>query len=294
MQKVYELITKAAATDANVVIYGESGTGKDLIAQTIHRLSQRRERAFVPVNCGSIQETLFESEFFGYRKGAFTGALRDKPGLFDAAHQGILFLDEVAELTLAMQVKLLRAIEGGGYTPVGDQNVKHTDVRIIAATNKNIAEQITQGIMRQDFFYRINVITIHVPPLRERKEDIPLLIEHFLKHYAADTTIPGQVVEVLSQREWPGNIRQLQNVLQRYLTLEHLDFHDDIHETGEAITLDEAGQAKRGLRDALERFEKQFILKILEQNQGHRGKTAETLQIPPRTLRRKLEKYQIK
>ena len=297
MQEVYELITKASATDANVVIYGESGTGKDLVAQTIHTLSKRREKSFVPVNCGSIQETLFESEFFGYRKGAFTGALRDKSGFFDVAHKGTLFLDEVAELSPAMQVKLLRAIEGSGYTPVGDHAVKHADVRIIAATNKNVVEQIKQGMMREDFFYRINVITIHVPPLRERKEDIPLLIEHFLKQYTDDSSprrIPGKILESLYYRDWPGNIRQLQNVLQRYLTLERLDFHDDIHGAEEKSLLYEADPEGIGLRDAMEEFEKRFILKVLEQNQGHRGKTAETLDIPPRTLRRKLERYRIK
>ncbi|GAK58469.1 PAS modulated sigma54 specific transcriptional regulator, Fis family [Candidatus Vecturithrix granuli] len=294
MQEVYELITRAAATEANIVIYGESGTGKDLIAQTIHQMSDRREQAFVPVNCGSIQETLFESEFFGYRKGAFTGAYKDKQGFFDAAHQGTLFLDEVGELSLTMQVKLLRAIEGKGYTPVGSHTVKQADIRIIAATNRNLKEHVKQGLMREDFFYRINVIPITVPPLRERREDIPLLIEHFLHQYADHHTLsdlPGGVLNALYSRDWPGNIRQLQNVLQRYITLKRLDFDDELQATTPEGSTEQEGPR---LREALEEFERNFILKTLDQNQGNRGKTAENLNIPPRTLRRKLEKYHIK
>jgi len=191
MQEVYELTARASAVDANVVIYGESGTGKDLVAQMIHKLGKRRNKTFVPVNCGGLPEALVESEFFGHRKGAFTDASRDKPGFFDTAHKGTLFLDEVGELPLTMQVKLLRAIEGKGYTPVGDQAVRYADVRIIAATNRNLEEQVKQGMMREDFFYRINVITINVPPLRDRKEDIPLLIEHILQHYSDNQTPPA-------------------------------------------------------------------------------------------------------
>ena len=294
MQEVYELVTKAAATEANVVIYGESGTGKDLIAQTIHQMSDRRKNAFVPVNCGSVQETLFESEFFGYHKGAFTGAHKDKQGFFDAAHQGTLFLDEVGELSLTMQVKLLRAIEGKGYTPVGSHQIKQADVRIIAATNRNLKDHVKQGLMREDFFYRINVIPITAPPLRERREDIPLLIEHFLQQYAdhpALSDLPGKVLNALYSRDWPGNIRQLQNVLQRYITLRQLDFDDGLHTINNEVN---TGQEGIGLREALDEFERKFILKVLNQNQGNRGKAAEMLDIPPRTLRRKLEKYHLK
>lgn len=294
MQEVYQLVTKAASTEANVVIYGESGTGKDLIAQTIHQMSDRHKNAFVPVNCGSIQETLFESEFFGYRKGAFTGAHKDKQGFFDAAHQGTLFLDEVGELSLTMQVKLLRAIEGKGYTPVGSHQTRHANVRIIAATNRNLKEHVKQGIMREDFFYRINVIPITAPPLRERREDIPLLVEHFLQQYGDHPTLselPARVLNALYSRDWPGNIRQLQNVLQRYLTLKHLDFDDGLSSMPSEEHL---GQAGGGLREALDEFERKFILEVLDQNHGNRGKTAEILQLPPRTLRRKLEKYHIK
>lgn len=290
MQEVYDLIAKAAATDVNIVIYGESGTGKDLIAQTIHDLSQRRKNAFVPVNCGSIPETMFEREFFGHRKGAFTGALSDHPGFFDAAHKGTLFLDEVGELNLAMQVKLLRAIESKGYIPVGAQIVKQADVRIIAATNRNLREQVEQGVMRQDFFYRINVIPISVPPLRERRDDLPLLIEHLLRldNVAASLeTLPGHILEALYAYDWPGNIRQLQNVLLRYVTLNRLDF--GIKESPSSPPK----PIRQGLWQAVEAFEKQMILEALAQNHGHKTNTAEMLQIPIQTLRRKILQYGI-
>ncbi len=298
MQEVYELIAQAASSDANVVIYGESGTGKDLIARTIHDLSRRRKKPFVPVNCGSIQETLFEREFFGHRKGVFTGAINDKPGFFDAAHEGTLFLDEIGELTLTMQAKLLRAVETHGYTPIGLQSVKHADVRILAATNRNLKEMVKQGTMREDFYYRLAVIPLAVPPLRERKEDIPLLVEQYLTQYSNSgekPVLPGRVLDALSQRDWPGNIRQLQNVLQRYLTLNRLDFDDDLHETASDNTpasLDVLEQGT-GLREALDEFEKRLILDALNHNHGHKNHTAEMLDIPPRTLRRKLEKYGI-
>jgi transcriptional regulator with PAS, ATPase and Fis domain len=265
-------------------------------------MSTRRKKAFVPVNCGSIQETLFESEFFGYRKGAFTGALRDKPGFFDTAHQGTLFLDEVAELPPAMQVKLLRAIEGGGYTPVGAQIVKHADVRIIAATNRNMAEQIQQGFMRSDFYYRINVITVKVPPLRERKEDIPLLVEHFLELYGTDEKSPrslsGRVLEALYNYDWPGNIRQLQNVLQRYLTLKRLDFDDGIHHPElvdkNDIVRENVTIKDRELQEVVDEFEKHCIIEGLHQHNWHRGNTAAALGITPRTLHRKMQKYDLR
>jgi PAS domain S-box-containing protein len=300
MQEVYELILKASATDAHVVICGESGTGKELIAQTIHKMSKRRREAFIPVNCGGIPETLFEREFFGHRKGTFTGALKDAPGFFDAAHDGTLFLDEIGELTPTMQVKLLRAIEGGGYTPVGSQTAKYVNVRIIAATNRDMIEQIKQGTMRSDFFYRINVITIKIPPLRKRREDIPLLAEHFLKQYSKrgkQQILPGKILEALYNYDWPGNVRQFQNVLQRYLTLKRLEIGDDMYEDGGL----EGNSIQRKVREigdlvlsqALEEFEKQYILNMLQQHNWHRKDTATALGITPRTLRRKIHRYEI-
>ncbi len=300
MQQVYELIIKAADSEANVLIDGESGTGKDLIAQTIHELSERHAQPFIPVNCGSIQETLFEREFFGHRKGAFTGAIQNTPGYFDAAHEGTLFLDEVGELPLTMQVKLLRAIEGKGYTPVGAQTVKQANVRIIAATNRNLEEYVRQGHVREDFFYRLNVIPVHVPPLRERREDIPLLIDSFLQQYAPSGSpriLPGKILETLYHYEWPGNVRQLQNVLQRYLTLGCLDFGEvggEPETGGQKERLDQhLEQPEMSLHEALEQFEKHRILRTLRENQWHRAKTAEKLDIDVKTLYRKIKKYQI-
>ncbi|MBW1852363.1 MAG: sigma 54-interacting transcriptional regulator [Deltaproteobacteria bacterium] len=211
MQKIYELIIKASTSEANVIIYGESGTGKELIARTIHERSNRKDRAFVPVNCGAIPDALFESEFFGYRKGAFTGASSDKPGFFDLAQGGTLFLDELGELAPEHQVKLLRVIDGGGYTPVGDNKVKKTDVRIIGATNRDLSEMIDKGLMREDFFYRIHIIPMTVLPLRYRREDIPLLMDHYMNIYGNGrklSSIPGKVLEALYEHEWQGNVRE--------------------------------------------------------------------------------------
>ncbi|MCP4406017.1 MAG: response regulator, partial [bacterium] len=227
MQEIYEFIAQAAASDASVMICGESGTGKELVARTIHQRSERRERECVAVNCGAIPENLFENEFFGHRKGAFTGADRNKPGYFDLAHQGTLFLDEVGELSPILQVKLLRAIEQGEYHPVGSHTAKTVDVRIIAATNRNVEEMLHEGAMREDFFFRLNVISIAIPPLRERREDIPLLIEHVWEQCHKDiefSTLPGHILHQLYHHDWPGNIRELQNVLQRYLTVNRLEF----------------------------------------------------------------------
>ncbi|MCP4398518.1 MAG: PAS domain S-box protein [bacterium] len=192
MQEIYEMIAHAAATDANVLISGESGTGKGLLARTIHQLSDRKDQNFVPVNCGAVPETLFESEFFGYRKGAFSGANRDKAGYLDRAHQGTLFLDEVGELNPFLQVKLLRVLDLQEYMPLGGNIHKTADLRIIAATNRDVTEQLRQGAMREDFFYRINVVNISIPPLRERKKDLPLLIDHLLEQYS-----PGEERAIL-------------------------------------------------------------------------------------------------
>ena len=291
MQKIYELIVNAAATEYGVLIYGESGTGKELVARTIHRLSRRQHQAFVPVNCGAITESLFEREFFGHRKGAFTGADRNIPGLLDAACGGTLFLDEVAELSPAMQVKLLRVLENGEYMPLGDTTVKYADVRIIAATNRNLEALLHQRIVREDFFYRIHVIAIQIPPLRERREDIPLLIEHILSQESpehAPQKLPISVMEHLSQENWPGNVRQLQNTLQHYLI------------TGELII-----QGRRfpesepalpeitSLFDAVDQFEKQMIIQTLARNRGNRTATARMLKITRRALYTKLQKYHI-
>lgn len=295
MQDIYSLILKASECNENVIIYGESGTGKELVARSIHDRNDRRGKPFVPVNCGAIPETLFESEFFGYRKGAFTGAIMNKHGFFCLANQGTLFLDEVGELSLNMQVKFLRAIEGGTYTPLGSEESRNSDVRIIAATNKNLAEMIKKKLFREDLFYRLHVIPITVPPLRERKEDIPLLAEHFLSIHGKrnDPRISGQVYESLLRHDWPGNVRELENMLKRYLATNQIDFihMETLQKAG--VPEDEYPQ-ETGLRELLQGFEEKVIIQTLERNRWHRGKTARVLGIPERTLYRKLKQFQLK
>ncbi|MBF0201321.1 MAG: sigma-54-dependent Fis family transcriptional regulator [Desulfamplus sp.] len=225
MQKVYEVILKAAVTDAGVAIFGESGSGKELAARAIHDHSSRKGMAFVAVNCGAIQDTLFEREFFGHRKGAFSGAHAHSRGYLDMAHKGTLFLDEVAELTVNMQAKLLRAIESGEYRPVGQTEPLLSDFRVISASNTPLTHKVAQGSMRSDFFYRIQVIQMELPPLCRRKEDIPLLVEHLLGKMTKNSDIPripGNIMDALTEYDWPGNVRELRNVLQRYLTLGEL------------------------------------------------------------------------
>ncbi|MCP4344292.1 MAG: PAS domain S-box protein [Desulfobacterales bacterium] len=303
MQEVYELILRAASTDANIIIYGESGTGKELAARAIHDMSDRKGMPFVPVNSGAIPETLLESEFFGYKKGAFTGANTDKHGYLDLADRGTLFLDELGEIDLNIQVKLLRAIEGGGYTPVGGREIRKPDVRIIGATNRDLQEHVRKGLMREDFYYRVHIIPIYLPPLRERREDIPLLIEHFLKSYE-DKTLPpitSEILETMRNYDWPGNVRELQNTLHRYITLNTLDFmgfplqepvsaglHCNMHLSDEEIM-----KNKTDLRTAVQDFEKRYITRLLEKNRWHRGKVSSVLNIDRRTLFRKIKEYNI-
>ncbi len=306
MQEVYAQIVTAAAVDANVLISGESGTGKELAAHTIHQLSHRKSQQFVDVNCGAIPENLFEREFFGHHKGAFTGAEKDMPGLFDRAHKGTLFLDEVGELPPAMQVKLLRVLETGEYTPVGQNRPRTVDVRLVAATNKNLETLVKQGLMRADFFYRIYVLSIAMPPLRQHPEDIPLLIDHFLRRYYAANAdarptvpeqiaaLPADIIETLSQQPWPGNVRELYNVLHRYLQEHRLTF-SDTHPTPAANSADAAESTLNGLtfREAIEAYEQRLIAAAMAHNDNNTAQAAASLDIPLRTLYRKIEKYHL-
>ena len=298
IQKVFEAIARTAPSKASVVIYGDSGTGKELVSQTIHNLSPRRNNAFVPVNCGAIPFELIESEFFGYKKGAFTGAYVDKDGFIDRADGGTLFLDEVGELAPAMQVKLLRAIDGGGFSPIGSQVVKHTDFRIIAATNRDLREEVRNGQMREDFYYRINILPIYMPNLRERKEDIPLLVNHFLTKFSQDQVIsimPAKLMELLESHDWPGNIRELQNIIQRYVTMKEIGFLDVAADKPEASEhpLTEI-QCELDLKSALEYFEKDYIAHSLKAMNWHQGKTCAALNINRKTLYKKIRKYGLK
>ncbi|MEW6439320.1 MAG: sigma-54-dependent Fis family transcriptional regulator [bacterium] len=296
MQEVYEAILNAAATSANVVIYGESGTGKELVARAIHEMGSRSTKAFVPVNCAAIPENLLESEFFGHKKGSFTGAHADKKGYLDLADGGTLFLDEVGELSLGLQAKLLRAIDGGGYSPVGSNATKLSDFRVIAATNKDLSEQMKKGLLRHDFFYRIHVIPINLPPLKNRREDIPLLLEHFLKIYSKDgkvPPVPGHVLEALLNYDWPGNVRELQNAVQRYLAVGHIEFIPTplprSKRSAEARTeKTDAAQKKFSLSKQLLDAERVAILKALDHCQGKKTTAAKALGISRKTLFRKM------
>jgi PAS domain S-box-containing protein len=294
MQEVYELMLMAAASDTNIILYGESGTGKELVARAIHGMSARQDRNFVPVNCGAIPENLLESEFFVHKKGAFTGADADKKGLLDEADKGCLFLDEIGEIRPDLQVKLLRAIEGGGYTPVGSRQVNKPDFRIIAATSRNLTELVKSGRMRSDFFYRVHVIPIYLPPLRKRKEDIPLLAEHFFKAYDLKIRpmLTNRIMDTLMNYNWPGNVRELQNVLYRFVTLKRLDL------AGEATVPANDQPAEEtifdaSLPDAVASFEKRRITAALAQCRWNRTRTASALGIGLRTLQRKMKNHQI-
>lgn len=299
MQKVYELILRAAATEANVIVYGESGTGKELVARAIHNLSDRSGQRFVAVNCGAIPAHLMESEFFGYKRGAFTGADQTKPGLFDYADKGTLFLDELGEIREEMQVKLLRVLEGGGYTPIGGLETRKSGARIISATNKRLVQLLDQGRMREDFFYRIHIFPIHLPPLRERREDIPLLVDHFLAKYGKEqgvNTLRGHELEALINYGWPGNVRELENTIQRYLSLNSLDFMDfhgrakDGTAEGMPITIQ---PGERPLRTAVQEFEKAYLFSLLNRHRWNRTRVAAILGIERKTLYLKLKKLGI-
>jgi PAS domain S-box-containing protein len=299
MQKVYELILKAAGSDVNVLILGESGTGKELVARAVHEMSARAGKPFIPVNCGAIPESLVESEFFGHRRGAFTGAHIDKTGYLESANGGTLFLDEVGELGVNMQVKLLRSFEAGVYTPVGDTQERYSRLRLIAATNRDFNAMVGSGQIRQDFYYRISILPIVLPPLREKKEDIPLLVEHFLRLYFKGKkipSIPAKVMDMFYMHNWPGNVRELQGVIQRYLAVGNFHFLSPKNmglknwEEEEEETLAEQPMQVGELRGALEDFEKRFIKNALDQCRWHRGKTAGLLGVDPKTLYTKMQK----
>jgi PAS domain S-box-containing protein len=280
MQEVYEDMLQAAGSDTTVIVYGESGTGKELVARAIHELGRRANSEFVPVNCGAIPEQLLESEFFGHKKGAFTGAAMDSHGYLDRADGGTLFLDEIGELRLDMQVKLLRAIDGGTYYPVGDNRARKSDFRLISATNRNLREMVKSGKMREDFFFRIDIVAIDLPPLRERREDIPLLVDHFLREFTNSQNppaIPGRVLESIHKYDYPGNVRELQNILRRYLATGKLDL---LHDPPQP----DASEQKGSLSERLNSYEKGIIESCLIQNRWHRGRTAASLGIDRKTL----------
>jgi transcriptional regulator with PAS, ATPase and Fis domain len=295
MQDVFELIVKAATSDDNVFVYGESGTGKELVAQAIHDTSDRKGNNFIAVNCAAIPESLIESEFFGTARGAFTGANADKKGYLEAADGGTLFLDEIGDISPNLQVKLLRAIDGGGFSPVGSRRVVRPDLRIIAASNKDLQLLVGTNNIRQDFFFRIHVIPIHLPPLRERGDDIFILINQFLKEYGSSHGIASfsrEELETLKNHHWPGNIRELQNVLRRFITMKNLHFMQipGLQKKKEVEVLDFSFETNgQDLKDTMIQVEKKVILKALDQTRWNKSKTAKELGVSRKTLFRKMK-----
>jgi len=301
MVKLLETVAQVAPSEAPVLITGDSGTGKELIAGAIHFNSPRKDGSFVKVNCAALTETLLESELFGHEKGAFTGAHRLKEGRFRQADGGSLFLDEVSEMSLGMQVKLLRALQEREVTRVGGEEVIKVDVRVIAATNKDLIQEIESERFREDLYYRLNVVTLNVPLLRERKEDIPLLAQHFLSTFAEKNRkqIKGftpQAMDQLLKYDWPGNVRELMNAVERAVVLsrsEYLDEQDLPLVIKDALSDEE----KSPSRDAvpadlpLEDVEKATILKTLESTDGNKSEAARRLGITRKTLHKKLKKY---
>lgn len=293
-------VKKLARSQAPVFINGESGTGKELVARLIHELGPRADHAFVPVNCGAIPAELMESELFGHKKGSFTGATGDKDGLFQAANGGTLFLDEVADLPLHMQVKLLRAIQEKSIRPVGAQQEVHVDVRILSATHKDLGEMIADGLFREDLFYRINVIELQIPPLRERPDDIPVMVEHILKRVSrqfdiAPPTIDREAMKALSSYPFPGNIRELENILERAITLCENDTitADDLHlpKNGHASPGNATASIESvGLEEYLNELERSAIQEALDKSGQNKTAAARRLGLTFRSLRYRLKK----
>jgi len=297
MRKVFELVEKVAPSKASVAITGESGTGKEVVARAVHNLSPRREKPFIAVNCASIPSGLIESEMFGHERGAFTGADQRRPGVFELAHGGTLFLDEVGEIPVELQAKLLRVLEEGKLRRVGGKVELEVDVRVLSATNRDLKAEIKAGRFREDLFFRLNVFQIALPPLRERKEDIPILAQHFIDKFNADSgkKVSGaapDALEILKSYEWPGNIRELRNCVERAVILcdgelirrEHLP-PDMAGRTPEK----QAFKIPFGL--TLDTVEKEYILGSLQRNGGNKARTAEILGVSEKTLYNKLNRY---
>jgi Nif-specific regulatory protein len=295
MERVFQLIQKVADSSVPVLIQGETGTGKELVARAIHYSGSRRENRLVPVYCGSLPETLLESELFGYKRGAFTGAIYDKKGLFEEADRGTLFLDEISDINLSIQAKLLRVLQEGEIRRLGETATRKVDVRIISSTNKILNEEVESGRFREDLYYRLQVVFIDLPPLRERREDIPLLADYFLAVYAkkAGKKIRGvssATMEALVSHSWPGNVRELENTIDRACVLSSgpLIEPDDLKLEPHTENFS-AGNLKAAAKD----FEKEYLMKVLTEVKGHRALAAKRLGISKRTLQYKLKELSV-
>ena len=315
MMIVYEMIRQVAKTTTNILLTGESGTGKELAARAIHDESNRSDKPFVAVNCGGIPETLMESELLGYKKGAFTGANQDKKGLFEVANKGTIFLDEIGELSISLQVKLLRVVQEKAFKPVGAGEDISVDVRIITATNKILEEEVIAGRFREDLFYRLNVIGIRMPSLKERKEDIRLLAHHFLEKYSREmgkgiTKLSSYAIDLLNKYDFPGNIRELENLIERSVALSNtniilpeslaISLHKQIHKRrwiegvkNKRFDLEDVENGV-SLDNILEEIEKGYVEKAMELTRGDKARAAELLKINLRSLRYRLDKLSIK
>ena len=316
LREVMELVRKVAAFDASVLISGESGVGKELLARIIHQLSPRRDRSFIPVNCGSLSGDLFESKLFGHEAGAFTGAHRQSKGRFEQAHRGTLFLDEVSEISKQNQVNFLRVLEDGWFRRIGGQKPIKSDVRIIAATNKDLALEVRQDNFRKDLYYRLHVAPVRLAPLRERREAIPHFVDHFLErlsilHNKPRMTVSQPVMRLFMDYHWPGNVRQLKNFMERLfitagsseIQVEHLppDFmsgqmgraEEEIEPIASPAPDGPGDRGVEPLRAVRERAERAMIIRALTETEGDRALTAQLLEIKPRTLRQKMSDYDI-
>jgi two-component system response regulator HydG len=295
MQDVLRIVERVAPTNSTVLVLGESGTGKELVARAIHERSARADRSFVPLHCGALAREVFESELFGHEKGAFTGAVTTKPGLIELADGGTLFLDEIGEIEPDGQVKLLRVLETGTFVRVGGTRPRRVDVRVVAATNRDLAEAMRTGEFRQDLFYRINTITVSLPPLRERPDDIAVLARHFVETkttYGAKR-LGDKALALIESYAWPGNVRELLHAIERAVILakgDEIQPEDLPPEVAGAAAGTGAGAATAA---SLESMERQHIVNTLRQVGGHRGKAAALLEIDPKTLYRKMLAYRI-
>jgi two-component system, NtrC family, response regulator PilR len=306
MQAVYQMIETVAAVSSNVLITGESGTGKELVARAIHNLGPRADKPFVSINCGAFTETLLESELFGYMRGAFTGATANRKGLFEAANKGTIFLDEIGEMSPAMQVKLLRVLQERKVRPVGAHEEITVDARVVAATNRDLAAMVKQNSFREDLFYRISVIPIELPPLRERREDIPVLVEHFMEKFCAQTgrrvAFSERAAELLERYSWPGNVRELEHTIERLVALERTDTiqperlpQQITSYNGDRVTsLFDLPDEGLNLVAHLDQLEKTYVLEALHRTGGNQSRAAELLGLSVRSLRHLLDKHHVR